>query len=594
MLVAALALSPLAFVFGGFAALLALPGVFLARLRAPAFVYFGGALICALLSLAGVNPWASYVRERVLDDLEAALGARPTYAAWDFNAGTGDMRLENLEVKLPALNGSAELVQARISAGPGFVWNSARPRVEGRGLRVSVDGNSDFASFLGGLKGKTTRAIELDFESIELVVTGSDLEASIAISAARGVADESGFRVEVAPKQMDLDLWGQTHRLGLMGKVAFERREDVTAVSLDLRGADGDALGFYAHGTLHSQPGPGGLVVTLDHADLGQLWARYRKIDVYGGSARGTARISGSLAEFVLALDVEISGYRYFHRAVMALDESRAFDVPQARLVGGLRVRGGKTFVLEDLALEVPKGTLCTDPAMNARGGALLVLNGEYPKLRGRLEARVISGRLAQAISWNPVSTRALMDVQPNVIQVAEQFSDLTLDYTVEVAELALACEPISGKLSGTLTGTLQKEPGSRQGRLSVGGKLQIAEGKFAFCAASGDLTGTIEFNPNAPSYEAAIRGELKGKVATTDLNAEVTGRLSHPGLIFKGVTMHPDELGRLIATHGDQDAAEKARRSEALSRLCGPAAAMNNNPFLAHKAGRVSFTFKP
>lgn len=594
MLLIALVLSPLAFVFGGFATLLALPGVLLARLRPAAFVYFGAALVWSVCSLAGFNPWAGYVQGRILDDLEQALGTRPTFAASSFNAGTGHLRFDSVTVDLPAIGGKAELVELTVDAGPGFVWNSARPRVAGRGLSVSFDGTRDFSAFMGRLEGQSTRALDLHFEAIDLQVTGAPMLADARIEVARGSVDAGGFAVEIWPRQLDLTLWGQTHPLALMGSASLERRGGQTALTMDLKAMDGDAIGLYAHGTLQSDVGPGGLVVTLDYLDLNQVWARYRKIDVYSGMARGTARISGSLNDLSLGLDFDIVNYSYFHRAVMALDESRAFVIPEAGLAGRLRVQDGKQVFFEGLTLSVPEGTLCTDPAMQAQGEAWLRLDGQFPKLTGQLEARVTTGRINRAISWSPVGTQALFDVQPNIIQVAEQFSDLNLAWTVEVNDLDLACEPLNGKLAGTLSGRLEKEPGKKAARLSVGGKLELAQGTFKFCAAQGEVTGAIEFNPNAPSYEANIRGALKGKVDSTGLDAEITGRLSHPGLVFTGITMHPDDLGRLIATSGEQDAAEKARRAEALSRLCGPAAAMNNNPFLAHKAGKVSFTFKP
>jgi len=593
-LIAGLLLCPLAFVFGGFATLLALPGVLVARLRGPAFVYFGGAVVCSVLSLAGVNPWASLVREKVLDDLERALGTRPTYAAWDFNAGSGTMRFENIEVALPAIGGDAALVQARFDAGPGFLWNATRPKVEARGLRVSMDGNSDFGAFLKNLEGASSRAIDLQLESIELFVTGPDLQAAVAIASARGSAEPDGFRVDMSVRQVDLTWLDQKHSIVVMGTTGFERRAGLTAVTFDVKLGDSDVMMGYLHGTLGAQEESSALVFTLDALDLGALWARYRKIDVYGGTARGKVRIGGSMDDLHMALDVEISDYSYFHRAVMALDESRAFRLPEARLHGGLRLQNGTSVTLDALTLEVPDGTLCTDPAMSAQGSATLTLDGAISKLSGRLDAVVASGRVRRAISWSPVGTANLQDVQPNIVQVAEQFGDFTLDWNVEVKNLEVACEPLAGMLGGKLSGQLVKEPGRKHARLSVGGKLDLTEGRFALCAAAGEVTGVIEFNPAAPSYEASIRGALKGKVASTDLTAELTGRLSHPGLVFSGITMHPDDLGRMIATSGEQDAAEKARRAEALSRLCGPAAAMNNNPFLAHKGGRVSFTFKP
>lgn len=589
-----LALAPLAFVFGGFAVLLSLPGVFLARLRPAALAYFCGSLLCAVLSMAGVNPWGALVREQALDDLERVLGARPRYGACTFNPAEGTLRFDQLEAELPGLGGSAQLMQATVTAWPGFVPGLSVPRLGGRGLRVHVDGRSNFEAFFAGLDQGPARDLEIELEAIELLVTGPEIEAALLLDGVRGQAGAGSFRVVVSPRRLDLTLWQQTHSLRLQGSASFAREQGQTRAALDLKAADGETAGLYASGVLQPQAGPGGLVVTLDYLDLQQVWARYRKIDVYGGQARGTARISGTLSSLALDLDLSVRDFSYFHRAVMALDEGRAFRIPEARVAGTVRMQDGSRFGLDGLMLSVPEATLCTGPVLQAAGEAYLRLDGEFPRLRGTLAATVTAGSLRQPVSWSPVALAGLSDLQPNLVQVAEQFSDLDLDFGVEVRRLDLFCDPLSGRLAGELTGNLRKQPGSRAATLSVGGRLVLADGRFAFCAAYGDVSGAIEFNPAAPSAEAAVRGTLNGKAGGTELKAEITGRLSHPGLQFSGVTMRPDDLGRLIATHGDADPAEKARRADALNRLCGPAAAMNNNPFLAQKAGRVSFTFKP
>jgi hypothetical protein len=111
---AGLALAPLAFVAGGWAALLALPGVFIARLRPAAFACFVGVAICFVLSVAGANPWAAFARERVLDEIESALGARPEYSDWAYDVSSGVMRFDNLSVNVPEMSGRAQLVQLNV------------------------------------------------------------------------------------------------------------------------------------------------------------------------------------------------------------------------------------------------------------------------------------------------------------------------------------------------------------------------------------------------------------------------------------------------------------------------------------------------
>lgn len=597
-LVFGLLLAPLGFVFGGYAALLALPGVFVARLRPAAFAFFAGTVVCAGLSMAGVNPYAAWARESALDRLEAALGARPEYSGFEAGVGSGEMRFENLSVKLPEIGGSAQIVQLRLATGPGFVWNWGTPKLEGRGLRVVFDGASErLDKFLSRLEQTQGGALEISLESIELVVRGPSVEATLLLNSARGQVDAEGrLSVLVSARQLELKLWERTHKLQLAGNAAFSRAGGRTGLTVDMKVVDQDVLMGYLHGELMPQPGPGGLVFTLDQLDLGPLWARYRVIDTYKGRARGAVHVSGTLQNLLLGLDLEVTGYEYFHRAVMALDEGRAFRVPAAAVKGGLRLRAGADVIFESLQLEVPDGTLCTDPAMNAQGSATLTLQGQYPALTGDLKAQVKTGRLRRGVSWSPVNASSIVDCQPNVIQVAEQFSSLRLNFEVDVQRLDVECEPVAGWLTGKLTGTLDKQPGTRQAALRVDGQLELKEGKVAFCALQGQVSGAIVFSPREPSYEARLNGALEGTAGDTKVTAEIAGTLSLPFISFTGIEMAPDRLGNKIATWSQQPLSklEQAQRAEALTRVCGPAAAMNNNPFLAHKAGRVSFTFKP
>lgn len=596
-LLAGLALAPLAFVAGGFAALLALPGVFFARLRPGAFAYFLGVCICTGLSWGGINPWASYVREKLLDELETALGARPEYASCSFSAADGAMRFENLSVNLPELAGSAQAVQLSFDSGPGFLWRMNRPELQGRGLEVAMDGAvARPQAMLARLEDKAVGAVSFMFESIKVNVRGDAVSSVLSIDSARGQADDEGFEVLIGARKLDLTVWNQTHNLNLMGSARLARREGRTNLSFDMKVVDSDAMMAYLRGTLAPEPGPEGLVMTIDWLHLNPVWARYRVIDVYEGMARGTVRVSGTLGDLLLDLNFEIADYSYFHRAVMALDESRAFKVPNAQLGGKLRLVEGSRLSVDGLKLDVPDATLCTDPAMNARGSGSIVLNGELPRLTGTVNGVVTSGRIAKSISWSPISSASLMDIQPNILQVAEQFSNLTLDWNIDVQKLDVSCEPLSGTLAGKIGGTFRKEPASRQGALRASGTLELQQGRFEFCGASGEVAGTITFNPNTPTYEASIRGRLTGAAGQTPLTAEITGSLAHPGLVFKGVTMAAPDLGRKIVEASPEplnEAAMLGRRND-VNRLCGPLAAANSNPFLAANAGHVWFQFTP
>jgi hypothetical protein len=187
-------------------------------------------------------------------------------------------------------------------------------------------------------------------------------------------------------------------------------------------------------------------------------------------------------------------------------------------------------------------------------------------------------------------------DLQPNIVQLAEQFPYLELDWKVEVKRLSVQCEPLVGTLQGNIEGKLSKTPESGQAGLRASGKLSLTDGAFTFCGASGGVSGTIELNPNAPTFEATIRGALTGSVGEMPLQAEIAGSLSHPGLAFTGVTMAPEQLGQRIATWSAEplDSATRRRRNDAIIALCGPTAAMNSNPFVASRGGKVSFGFKP
>lgn len=594
-LLAGVVLGSLGFVLGGFAALVAVPGIFFSRLRAPALACFCTTVLCAGLSMFGINPWGSFIRNAALDELEAALGARPGYTAARFNPAAGTLRFDNLDVDLPGLGGNARVVSVTIEGGPGMLPGMGSRRISARGLRIVVDGRSDFERFLGGLP-QTGPDTEVDLETIELLVQGPQVDAAVLISSARGTTSTGNFEVHVAPRQLDLTLWQQTHSLQVRGAATFARQGGRSKVALDLKVADQDVLSLYAHGTLQPDPGAGGLQITVDYIDLQQLWARYRKIDVWAGTVRGNVFVSGSLSELRLDMELSLAELSYFHRAVMALDESRAFLMPAADLNGRIRMRDGESFTLEGLLLVAPECSLCTGPYTQASGEGILRLDGTFPALQGTLAATVRRGTLSRPITWSPAALYGLPDMQPNLVQVAEQFTYLDLDFGIEIDRLDVACEPLTGWLAGELSGNLRKVPGRKDARLSVGGNLDLKDGRFAFCAAAGEVAGTIEFNPNIPSYEAGIRGTLKGVVSSTTLSADITGRLSHPGLAFTGVLIPPDDLGRLIALHADGsiDAAEKGRRTESITRLCGPAAAIANNPFLAQRGGRVSFSFRP
>ena len=356
------------------------------------------------------------------------------------------------------------------------------------------------------------------------------------------------------------------------------------------------ARGFKSGG--FNYPAGGGTPLNpeiLDMIELGPLWARWRKVDTYDGLLRGQVSISGDLNNLAFDFRCEVKDYSYYHYTAMQLDPEHSFKLPEGELAGRIELKDGETWTFKDVSLDAPEATLATGEHMNANGGGKLTLNGVVPELTGKLVATVTDGRIARRISWSPTATQSLNDVEPNIVIVAEQFGKIDLDWEVDVQKLEVDCEPVTGTLSGKLTGTFSKEAGKRVGALRAEGELKLADGRVKCLGIDGELMGSLKFRQTAPTYHAALEGRLTASLGETPIDCEVTGDVKHPVFIFSGAGMSPQDLSRKIFRYSATELtpADQVKRREECTRIFGPAAAVEENPFLAKNAGHVTFNVK-
>src|SRR5690606_13688643 len=113
-------------------------------------------------------------------------------------------------------------------------------------------------------------------------------------------------------------------------------------------------------------------------------------------------------------------------------------------------------------------------------------------------------------------------------------------------------------------------------------GSLEMKEAELQFLGLTGTVDARIEMHRDVHPRHATLRGKLTASAGDTPVQAEITGRLDRPGLRFHGVTMSPDQLGRVIYRHSDTPltAAQQQQRRDQCARLCGPQSAAEQNPF--------------
>lgn len=587
-----LAFSTGAFVFGAFmvlpAVLAVVPG--LRRFWPMGAALFFGVLGVRGLDLAGVNPAVAYARASIVADLETALGGEVRYDGFSGDVPAGRLLFRGVTADVPALEGRLTVDEIAIEAGFALLFRADGYKATLAGLSAEVDpADGRLERFMEGLESPTEARVRLVVKDGEVSLKGEATSAVVRLGDVQGEFTPDGWNLDVGVRHVDLKHLGHVHSLSVQGGISLSGGEGLV-VRMAAGVHEPDLGRMVLNGVLQSGR-EGRIRCTIDRLALHPLWARYRKIDEYHGHARGDVWISGDLSALALELDLVVEDYGYYHRTFMDLDRERTFRIPEAEITGGITVHDGENWEFRDVAVTALTTTLATGRYITADGGGRLVLRGDFPQLKGRLEAIVTGGRINRAISWSPVGSASLRDLEPNLVQVGEQFEALELDWSVDVAGLEVNSAPLAGVLTGKLEGVYVKTPGER-GRISAEGELKLEDGRFNFCAARGEVTGSILFQKNRPPQRAMIRGELTGTAGEAQLAAGVTGSLARPVIAFRGLDMSPLDLGRRIVSHGDLPTGELARRREELVRLCGPSAARNDNPFEATHSGKVMFDF--
>jgi hypothetical protein len=591
-----LLLGPVAFAFGAFAALLLLPALlpWFKRLRPAAYAGFGAIALCWGLSAVGVNPWVDYGRARALARLEATLGGPVEYETFSGNAMAGTLSFTGVRAALPDGAGMLKARALEISVGHGLVM-SGEPRVFVSGLQAELDpAEGKLEKWLR--RERQGGELKLAIAGGRVALKGDETAAAFTFDVAEGEFGDS-TRLTCGFKTADITLLGRTHHLSLQGGFLVAGRGADLRIETTLVFSNPELVHGMLVGTL-IPGGPGKLQCTLDRLELKPLWETYRQLDVLSGNMRGVCDISGDLNDLRLDLRMHTRELRYFHRPVMNFDESQSFHLPEADLTGALIMRDGDSWTLDQLTLTSEDCTLSTNPRCQAWGGGHVTLTGPISDLKGELDITVARGRIAEPISWNALSRSGLDDLAPNLVMLGEQFPTLELDWKADIQRIDVGCEPLTGTVSGKLAGTFSKAPDSRSGSVRAGGRLTLADGKFRFLGAAGDVQATLDFSPTAPARYATLRGRLTGSAGETPLHAEITSRLDRPAFKFFGVTMKPEELGRKIYTHANEPltSAEQTARREQCVRLCGVHAASGENPFLVvnTRDAKVFFSFTP
>ncbi|HRJ77479.1 MAG TPA: hypothetical protein PLF37_03110, partial [Planctomycetota bacterium] len=111
-------------VFSLGAYVLVLPALLVAlrRARGFGFAFLLGGLTCLALSALGHNPLLMLARERALDQIEVALGARPEYANFEGSAVTGELQFSGVTCEIPDVGGRLTVESFEVSVLPGLLW----------------------------------------------------------------------------------------------------------------------------------------------------------------------------------------------------------------------------------------------------------------------------------------------------------------------------------------------------------------------------------------------------------------------------------------------------------------------------------------
>lgn len=589
-------ISPLTFLFGGFVALLVLPFILppLKRWRMLAYGLFAGVVLVRVLMFAGVNPVLSYAQSEVIAKLETALGAEVSFERSSGDVVNGRLQFEKLHADIPELKGRLEIEQLTVDVGWFLFYRPDGVEITGRGLHLSLNAEDGrLEEWLAGRESETEEAVRFTFEEGLLEVSGG-VGARFMLNSLNGQTSSQGWVLHLGMREAAVTFRERTHTFQIYGGMSVGDSGDGLRIETDLRAVEPE-LG---DGVLRGSLRPGGntfITCSVDKLHLGPLWARYRKVDEYGGLCRGRIKISGELNKLLLELDMRVENYTYYHTTAMALDRTNAFDLPLGFLTGRVVLVDGKDVVFEDVMLVTEDATLATGKRMNARGSGMIVLNGIAPVFTAHLEAVVESGEINHQITWAREQVESLEDITPNIVIVGEQFATMDMTWELELKQIAVNTSPLTGTMAGKLSGTFTKEDGGRKGKLRAEGELLMQDGKVECLGLQGDFTGKLIFNPTAPTRHAQLRGQIDAELAGLSIDCEVSGEVSHPWFIFKGMTTSPEALGRTIYLHSDNplSEAEKLKRRNECTKVFGAYAASKQNPFEARSAGKVSFGFR-
>lgn len=597
-IVAGVGFGALAFLFGGFAAILAVPGALpgTRKLRTMCIALLLS-VPCWLLFWALVgNPLVWLAREQALNHFESVLGERPDYLSCDGEPLTGKLRFRKIAGGIRDWQGRLRIHEFELQSGFAFIAPADGVAFAGKGANLEL--HTDMAGLVNWGKSLSRRKLpraEGVLEGVVLSLLGPDVGATMTLEALGFELTEDSLHCQAAPRVFDIALLGRVHRFAAQGDVFLAAKGGESEITADLHLNEGLLGTAVVNGRLSSLQPQDRLRMQIDSLKLAPMWARYRAIDVLEGLAKGTVDIGPAEGGLTLDMDIEMRDVRYFHRTAMRLQEGRAFLAEHAKFTAAVKLAEGKPPEFADLRLWSPRCTLSSDKKVGAKGFLGVRVAGAWPRLKGGADVIVTEGRIDEPIRFTGLG-EGLSAITPNVIDLVELLPSLELKLdSVQVKNVVVAAEPLSGTLAGTLEGTLERKENS-PARVRLKGRLNLEQGKFEFLGASGDISGYIEFQANTPPAQATIRGDLRGTAADTPLAAEITGRLGAPGFIFKHVTMSPDKLGLRIVQAGEEKltAEQRAERTIKFNRLCGPLAVTQRNPFAVSGQGAVFFEFRP
>ncbi len=588
---AGLALAPLVFALGAFALL---PASLLAvlprtRLRFMGVSWLGGGLLCLLLSIAGANPLMVFAREKALDQMEAIAGARPSYDEFSATTASGTLRFSGLKGEFAGGAGKVSARELSISLGFGLF---GKPEIEADGFTLTIKPDAaGYADLRKRMAQGESSAFSAKFSDVRLEVQGSALNAVVHAPKV-SVTHDGALEALAAPDFAEITVNRQMHRIDLLGNVRVGNGEKGFSLHCDMPFSHPQYGRGVLQGTLKPDFKELGLRATLDRFEIAPVWARYAQWSEFSGELQGVIDIAGNFDKLTLRSHLTLADLDYFHSTAMEMDRARSFKVPQAEIEGDVEILSGGAFAFRKLTATSPDCAIATGPAMNARGYVHIVADGLWPEISAQCEISA-KGKVEGPLEFTRTG-KPLTKYQPNGIQLIELLPSLKASVKVKLEDFEVRCDVLTGKLKGELEVTLTKKPGEPFASVRVGGELPFA-GDFELCAAKGSAQGSIVFNPHAPPVEASVRGTLKGKAGNVPLDVEVTGRLSDPGLVFRHVTMRPEDLGRVIATADDArlSIAERAARRLRLSITFGVFASNNDNPFLGSDLGEIFFNFR-